>query len=59
MIKCTWCGKDRRKFSKWEQETLGGEWKPLCSDCARKRLNNPWNALLNMRKITTGGAVTK
>lgn len=49
--KCIWCGK-RRKPSIWEQETLGGVWARLCGPCATKRLNNPWNALLPMRKVS-------
>lgn len=53
---CPWCypiGTGRgRKPSGWEQQTTGGEWKTLCTKCARRRLNNPWNALLPMRKIT-------
>lgn len=48
--KCRWCGK-RRKPSNWEQNTLDGEWARLCGPCATKRLNNPWNALLPMRKV--------
>jgi hypothetical protein len=38
-------------MSEWEQKNLRGEWKRLCKPCARVRLNNPWNALLGMRKI--------
>lgn len=54
--KCGWCGKLRGKFSEWEQQTLGlfgrdPEWQALCTYCARRRLNNPLNALLRMRKI--------
>ncbi len=48
--RCNWCGKQRRKFSDWEQERLKGGWARLCSGCARKRLNNPYSALLPMRK---------
>ena len=50
---CEWCDKDRRKFSEWEQQTIGvdGEWMPLCRPCANRQLNNPLNALLGMRKI--------
>ena len=50
--RCVWCGKDRSKAPEWEQQTLQGEWKPLCGYCARRRLDNPYNGLLNyMRKI--------
>ena len=42
--KCRWRLK-RRKPSNWEQETLDGAWARLCGPCARRRLNNPWNAL--------------
>ena len=54
--RCGWCGKQRRKFSEWEQKTLGlygreAEWMQLCNYCANRRLNNPLNALLGMRKI--------
>lgn len=48
---CTWCLKPHRSMSEWEQKNLRGEWKRLCKPCARVRLNNPWNALLGMRKI--------
>ena len=52
--KCHWCGK-KRKPSDWEQEVLVAEepgvWAHLCGPCATRRLNNPWNALLPMRKI--------
>lgn len=51
MTKCAWCLKERRTMSDWEQETLSGEWKRLCKPCARTRLNNPFNALLPMRKV--------
>jgi len=50
-MKCTWCGKNKKSMSDWEQQTLKGEWKTLCKPCANRRLNNPYNALLNMRKI--------
>lgn len=52
--KCRWCGKNR-KPSNWEQESLvgknAGQWLRLCDPCANRRLNNPWNALLPMRKM--------
>ena len=51
MVRCAWCGKMRRKFSEWEQKNLKDEWHTLCSRCANRRLDNPYNALLPMRKI--------
>lgn len=55
--KCRWCGKNR-KPSGWEQEVVGGKdagiWASLCDPCASRRLSNPWNALLPMRKVTSG-----
>lgn len=51
-FRCPWCGKDRTKWSDWEQKVLGTEeYDRMCSYCARRRLNNPWNALLPMRRI--------
>ncbi len=47
---CQWCNKEGRA-SEWEQRTLGGEWARLCARCARRRLRNPYNALLQMRKV--------
>ena len=51
--RCEWCGKDRRQFSEWGQQTIGvdGKWMSLCVPCTNRRLNNPLNALLGMRKI--------
>lgn len=53
--RCGWCGKPRTRWSNWEQETLGlskePEWKRLCNPCATRRLNNPYNGLLPMRKV--------
>jgi len=51
-MKCKWCLKRELKNPEWEQEDLDGNWKPLCKPCAEKRLRNPYNALLNLRKIT-------
>ena len=51
MATCAWCGKNRRSWSDWEQETLRNGWKRLCALCAKKRLRNPWSALLAMRRI--------
>ena len=48
---CTWCMKNKIKNPEWEQNNLRGVWKPLCKRCANRRLNNPYNALLEMRKI--------
>ena len=50
-MRCPWCWKERRQFSDWEQKTLSGEWKRLCGRCATRRLNNPYNGLLDMRRI--------
>ena len=55
-FRCPWCAKDRTKWSDWEQETLGlfgkpPEWKRMCTYCARRRLNNPYNAMLGMRRV--------
>lgn len=55
-MKCPWCGKDRRRPSEWEQQNLSGIWQRLCVRCANRRLSNPWNALLCMRRIGTGEA---
>jgi hypothetical protein len=49
--RCFWCGKRDRPTSEWEQESLYDGWKRLCTRCATRRLNNPWNALLSMRKV--------
>lgn len=54
--KCSWCWKQRRSMSEWEQKNLRGEWNRLCKPCARVRLNNPWNALLGMRKVAEENA---
>ncbi|GAB3472139.1 hypothetical protein [Actinophytocola sediminis] len=53
---CPWCPlphgpRTGTKPGAWEQQTLSGEWKRMCSRCSRRRLNNPWNALLGMRKV--------
>ena len=50
---CGWCGKDHSQFSEWGQQTIGvdGKWMSLCVPCTNRRLNNPLNALLGMRKI--------
>lgn len=48
---CRWCGK-RRNPSGWEQKILGSDdYASLCASCARRRLHNPWNALLALRKV--------
>lgn len=54
--KCGWCTKGRKGNSGWEQQTIGmfgkeKRWMPLCKVCANRRLNNPYNALLGMRKV--------
>jgi hypothetical protein len=55
--RCYWCGRHDVPASEWEQEHRSGGWQRLCNRCARRRLNNPWNALLSMRKITPDSAV--
>lgn len=49
--RCFWCGKEKTRFSEWEQEHHAKGWQRLCNPCATRRLNNPYNALLGMRKI--------
>ena len=49
--RCRWCGKQRKKWSDWEQKHTFGEYSRLCVGCANKRLDNPYNALLPMRKV--------
>lgn len=58
MTKCEWCGKEKKAMSEWESEHLYKGWLPLCKPCATKRLNNPYNALLSMRRITESKATT-
>jgi hypothetical protein len=54
VAKCRWCGKEKRRFSEWEQQGITGDtYFRLCVPCANRRLNNPWNALLSMRKVGT------
>ena len=52
---CGWClppsGKRRTANSAWEQQNIHGEWMRLCNRCANRRLDNPYNALLNLRKV--------
>jgi hypothetical protein len=48
---CKWCGKRNRTASDWEQRNLSGVWQRLCVRCASRRLDNPWNGLLPMRKV--------
>ena len=50
-FKCRWCGRDNRTMSDWEQQRLFyDEYAPLCCACAKRRLDNPYNALLPIRK---------
>ena len=52
METCCWCGKPRRKWSGWEQQNIRTKkYHQLCSTCANKRLRNPLNALLPMRRV--------
>lgn len=54
--RCRWCGKDRKSMSDWEQQSIkSDEYFRLCFPCARRRLNNPWNAILPMRKVGADG----
>jgi len=56
MSKCYWCNKEKKSMSDWEQESFRGKeivWLPLCKPCATKRLNNPYNAFLSTRKVTS------
>jgi hypothetical protein len=54
LVRCRWCGKGKKNFSEWEQQHVTTqEYSRLCVPCANKRLKNPWNALLEMRKIGT------
>jgi len=39
------------KNPKWKQQNLKGKWEPLCAICANRRLRNPFNGLLNLKKI--------
>ena len=53
---CHGCRRGKLVNPEWEQETLAlygkpREWLPMCRRCATRRLNNPWNALLTMRRI--------
>ena len=50
--RCFWCGRHDCQASDWEQDHYREGWQRLCKRCATKRLNNPWNALLAMRKVT-------
>lgn len=54
--KCFWCLKVRRAMSEWEQGHHHAGWQRLCKPCATRRLRNPWNALLRMRKVQTTSA---
>jgi len=50
--KFVWCGKNRKQWSDWEQKNLRtGKYHRLCSRCLHHRQMNPYNALLDMRKI--------
>ena len=53
--RCTWCGKYYKtpRLSGWEQqESHTSEWREMCNRCATRRLNNPWNALLGLRRTS-------
>lgn len=53
--RCRWCDRRDVLASEWEQEHLSGGYSTLCTRCAGKRLRNPWNALLPMRKRAVPG----
>ncbi|MCP3702306.1 MAG: hypothetical protein GY954_05155 [Alteromonas sp.] len=54
LVMCRWCGKKKKRLSEWEQQRVTDDtYLQLCIPCANKRLNNPMNALLPMRKIGT------
>lgn len=50
---CRWCGKHNRTASEWEQFSTYRDhgWMRLCVRCANRRLNNPWNALMPLRRV--------
>lgn len=50
---CGWCIRYPRAKgnSGWEQQNSKGKWLPLCKRCANRRLINPYNALLAMRRV--------
>jgi len=54
MSKCQWClRRELPRHPKWEQRNVTtGKYEPLCNVCARRRVGNPYNALIDMRKIT-------
>jgi hypothetical protein len=51
-IDCGWCLRKNAKQSDWEQMSVTKGWLRLCNRCARVRLQNPYNALIEMRKVT-------
>lgn len=57
--RCVWCLRHPRSTnqvpkvtpSEWEQQQLrSDDWATLCTKCAAKRLKNPYNSLLPMRR---------
>jgi hypothetical protein len=50
-IDCAWCGRKSRVASEWEQLGRKDCYFRLCRTCANRRLRNPLNALLQMRRI--------
>jgi len=51
--RCLWCLKRPLGKPQWEQRNIRtGEYVPMCARCARRRLRNPLNALLDMRRIS-------
>lgn len=49
-LMCKWCLR-RKANSEWEQMSLTRGWMRMCRRCANRRLRNPNNALLSIRKI--------
>jgi hypothetical protein len=52
LAKCFWCWRRDCNASDWEQNHHAKGWQRLCVRCAGSRLMNPYNGLLDMRKIT-------
>lgn len=52
LICCHWCGRARRKMSEWEQlDVTKKTYHRLCNPCATRRLRNPLNAMLPIRRV--------
>lgn len=58
LSRCDWCYRHDIPASEWEQKPLTDEtYKPMCQKCANRRLRNPYNALLPMRRITLNSII--